>query len=189
VDRIGKEGAHMPKTFLALGLVSALVAVAVGLNRGGLDVYPMRIVGNSSSGYEILEGDKPLGDVYHVAFDGEIRWDFTNNTNPPEAVRFRLGDLEFNPTNCPVNWTGCEYSWPNLPHGETKQVSAVAQNEPDSYSFNIYIGKQGGAVRPVDPELQIDDFFPPLIALLMALLSVGFFFASWWTGRRGSRKP
>ena len=183
----------MRRTSFTLGLTSAVAAglVAMGfIIGGGPNVYPMRIVGNSSSGYTILEGDKPLGEIFHVAFDGEIRWDFTNNTNPPEAVRFRLGDLEFEKTNCPVNWAGCEYPWPNLPSGKTKQVSAVAQNEPDSYSFNISVGKYpDGAMKPVDPELQIDSnhLLQKLIASLLGLLSAIFFFASWWAGR-GSRK-
>jgi hypothetical protein len=182
----------MPRTFLALGLISAVAAVVVAMGfipGGGPDVYPMRIVGNSSSGYSILEGDKPLGEMFLVAFDGEIRWDFTNNTNPPEPVRFRLGDLEFDPTNCPVKWTGCEYEWPNLPHGETKQVSAVAQREPDSYQFNIYIGRRDGPMKKVDPELQIDsNLLQTLSTLILALLSAIFFFASWWTRRREPRK-
>lgn len=181
----------MSRTLLALGVISALAAAAAGtglMGGGGLNVYPMRIVGNSSSGYTFLDGDKPLGDVFHVAFDGEIRWDFTNNTNPPEAVQFKLGDGEFDPLDCPVNWPGCKYEWPNLPHGETKQVSAVPIKESDSYSFNIYLGQTGGLLKRVDPELQIDDF-SLVFAWLLALLSAIFFGASWWTGRRAVRNP
>ena len=183
----------MPRTLLTLGVISAVVAamMAMGFMRGGgTNVYPMRIVGNSSSGYDILAGDKPLGDVFHVAFDGDIRWDFTNNTNPPEDVRFRLGGLEFDPADCPVNWPRCEYPWPNLPHGQTHSVSATPIKDSDSYGFNIEIGKHpDGKLTPVDPELQIDNnFFDSLMALILALLSALFFGASWWTGRRASRK-
>ena len=185
----------MPRTFLALGLVSAIatVLVAVGFMGpgGGQNVYQMRIEGNSASGYKLRQGDK---EPYVLPIKGEIRWDFSNSTNPKEDVRFRIGDEQFDKNDCPVHWQNywkdCEHK-ADLTIGKTESVPAKARKGKGKYKFNLYVGKYpNGTMTSIDPELQIDENrFHTLVASLLALLSAVFLFASWWTRRRGSPKP
>ena len=63
----------MPRTFLALGLVSAIATVLVAMGfmgpGGSRKVYQMRIEGNSASGYKLRQGDKQ---PYVLPIKGEI---------------------------------------------------------------------------------------------------------------------
>jgi hypothetical protein len=184
-----------------LGLLSALATAVLAEDCGGpagptCDGECTLTVSLNGSGAVVLAG-KPPFDRYYVSPGGGIAWKFVNNTGVAISVRLNRWEDD-SEGNCPVAFKmgggpgRCEAFLPTIKNGEAGVITADAQGAEDDpnnpFDFDVAIGKDGEAPRPIDPELQIDDFQRSLVAALLALLSAIFFFASWWTGRRRPRK-
>jgi len=192
----------MSRMLLMLGLVSALSA-AIFAEDCDDPATPSCDTGNectvtvslNSSGAVVLAGKPPDNEPYRADFGGYITWKFVNTTGVPISVRLSSWELDSG-RKCPVRFEqgggpgDCEAFLPTIQSGGTPgliRAEAIAAHNDmnDPFDFDIFIGKNGEAPRPVDPELQIDDFRRlPFILSALGILSALFFFASWWTRRR-----